>query len=772
MVRGFVAVTTIVIFLECALGAAAPAPNRAGAEPSRTASERSDLEQWIRANAIPLRTVQPGHGFGDMEPLAKIIGNARIVALGEATHGSSEIFQLKHRMVEFLATRMGFTILAMEVDMPDGYRVNDYILNGKGDSAELLDGLFHTNEILAMIHWMREVNQSGRGKIEFAGFDMTKPQRSKQIVRNFVFRYDPDYLAMVRDAPGSIDPPRHTVFVTETGSFLVKDAAGKTLRFSASIKTRDVTDYAGLWWRVDGMQGGKIDRIAFQDLGGGAPRGTTPWKRYALEVAVPAEAQNIDFGITLAGGGTAWFDGLRVEVDGQPYVKAQGFGLIRDLARIRKGHFRTPQAGYTATFDTRESSGAPGPTLELRRTEPIPPMPVATRGAETWREIVAHMESSRAQYLSRGAPTKDMEWAIQNARVVLQYMDIKQPGNIGREHAMAENVKWILDQNPGTKIVLWAHNGHVGTEDEAGYPKMGQELRATYGDQMVVFGTAFNQGSFEAFDDTSGQLRNFTVPPAASDSFEGKLAATGIPIFALDLGHRPSRGPAARWLKSPHVTRNIGSLYSEERPQRYSTTLVPQKKFDAILFVDRTTAAVSNVPVDRLPAVTCSAATGPALCIDSSDGVSFRLPGNWGIRSSHRWGSQQNTVALSDPQPVQGQTGPSLYYQTGEASVAPGADIQAAMQGLMEQKAADRNDAGLSNYHLLPGSCEARVVGGHPARSCVAEFTNESGTAMAEYLTFVRTTTTLAEVFGFVPVKGLAEYRGRVDAIIDTLKIP
>jgi len=399
-------------------------------------------------------------------------------------------------------------------------------------------------------------------------------------------------------------------------------------------------------------------------------------------------------------------------------------------------------------------------------------MPIATRGAEMWREIVAHMESSRAQYLSRGAPAKDMEWAIQNARVVLQYMDIKQPGNIGREHAMAENVKWILDQNPGTKIVLWAHNGHVGTEDEAGYPKMGQELRATYGDQMVVFGTAFNQGSFEAFDDTSGQLRNFTVPPATSDSFEGKLAATGIRIFALDLRHGPSGGPVARWLKSPHVTRNIGSQYSEERPQRYSTTLVPQKKFDAILFVDRTTAAEANASANRPFAVACSAATGPALCIDSTYGVSFGLPEGWGIRRSSRRADRQNTVGLRDPRSIPEQTGPSLYYQTGEAPVAPGADIQAAMQGLMEQKAADRNDAGLSNYRLLPGSCEARLVGGHPARSCIAEFTNESGTAMAEYLTFVRTTTTLAEVFGFVPAKGLAEYRSRVDAIIDTLKIP
>jgi hypothetical protein len=71
-------------------------------------AEELAVEQWIKTNAIRLSTVQAGNGFADMEPLAKIVGNARIVALGEATHGTREFFQLKHRMVEFLATRMGF----------------------------------------------------------------------------------------------------------------------------------------------------------------------------------------------------------------------------------------------------------------------------------------------------------------------------------------------------------------------------------------------------------------------------------------------------------------------------------------------------------------------------------------------------------------------------------------------------------------------------------------------------------------------------------------
>ena len=80
---------------------------------------------WITANAVRLKTPEAGNGFADMQPLKKIIGNARIVSLGEATHGTREFFQLKHRMLEFLASEMGFTIFSIEANMPEAYRLNE-----------------------------------------------------------------------------------------------------------------------------------------------------------------------------------------------------------------------------------------------------------------------------------------------------------------------------------------------------------------------------------------------------------------------------------------------------------------------------------------------------------------------------------------------------------------------------------------------------------------------------------------------------------------------
>src|SRR5215216_3686976 len=229
---------------------------------SAHAQQSDSVTEWIRANAIRLTTTEAGRGFADMQPLKALIGNARIVSLGEATHGTREFFQLKHRILEFLATEMGFTIFSIEANMPEAYRLNDYVLNGTGDPAELLRGMYfwtwNTEEVLEMIRWMRTFNQSGRGRVQFTGFDMQTHTVALDIVQQFVQRFDKEYVATLRDVSGRI--PTRTVapttgFGVATATFPVTVAAGKTVRFSGYIKTEGVTTgYAGLWWRVDGAR--------------------------------------------------------------------------------------------------------------------------------------------------------------------------------------------------------------------------------------------------------------------------------------------------------------------------------------------------------------------------------------------------------------------------------------------------------------------------------------------------------------------------------------
>jgi erythromycin esterase len=77
---------------------------------------------WVRNMAIPLKGSTPGQGYEDLRPLKHLVRNARIVALGEGTHGTSEFFRMKHRILEFLANEMGFTIFSIEANMPEAYR--------------------------------------------------------------------------------------------------------------------------------------------------------------------------------------------------------------------------------------------------------------------------------------------------------------------------------------------------------------------------------------------------------------------------------------------------------------------------------------------------------------------------------------------------------------------------------------------------------------------------------------------------------------------------
>ena len=128
--------------------------------------------------------------FDDLLPLKSIIGDARIVALGEGTHGTKEFFKMKHRVIEFLAKEMGFTVFAIEANMPEARLVNKYVLSGAGNSKTALAGIYfwtwNTQEVLDMIEWMYHFNKSGDGHIEFFGFDMQIPHVALDSLISFV----------------------------------------------------------------------------------------------------------------------------------------------------------------------------------------------------------------------------------------------------------------------------------------------------------------------------------------------------------------------------------------------------------------------------------------------------------------------------------------------------------------------------------------------------------------------------------------------------------
>lgn len=167
------------------------------ATPSPGTSAHADAlagaSAWLRGAASPFDRVDPADNLDDLEPLRGLVGDARIVSLGEATHGTREFFQMKHRVLRFLVERMGFTAFAIEATWPEANRLDRYVRTGEGDPAVLLSGLYfwtwNTDEVLQLIQWMRRYNEAG-GSVGFYGFDMQYPGMAIDNVARFVAAVD------------------------------------------------------------------------------------------------------------------------------------------------------------------------------------------------------------------------------------------------------------------------------------------------------------------------------------------------------------------------------------------------------------------------------------------------------------------------------------------------------------------------------------------------------------------------------------------------------
>lgn len=112
----------------------------------------------------------------DLTGLAEIVGDARVVTLGENNHQIREFGQLRGRMLRFLVSELGFSVLGFESGFPEGRLIDEWIRGGHGglDTAAL-DGFpfrfGESAEIQEMLRWLRAHNADG-GRVRFAGLDV------------------------------------------------------------------------------------------------------------------------------------------------------------------------------------------------------------------------------------------------------------------------------------------------------------------------------------------------------------------------------------------------------------------------------------------------------------------------------------------------------------------------------------------------------------------------------------------------------------------------
>ncbi|MEA4812747.1 MAG: erythromycin esterase family protein [Anaerolineaceae bacterium] len=142
--------------------------------------------------ARKLRTVLADDDDSDLAFLNEDLRGIRIVALGEETHGTREIFQLKHRLISYLVRKQGFRVISFEAGMEPCRNIDNFVFQGKGDPYLALSSqsywTWDTVEVMDMLKDLRQYNLScpEGEECRFAGFDMKPIEIACDNLRRFV----------------------------------------------------------------------------------------------------------------------------------------------------------------------------------------------------------------------------------------------------------------------------------------------------------------------------------------------------------------------------------------------------------------------------------------------------------------------------------------------------------------------------------------------------------------------------------------------------------
>ena len=170
------------------------------AQESTSDSQRQSRSAWLKEHAIALRSIDPSdEDFSDLEPLKKTIGTARIVQLGEQSHGDGATFHAKARLIKFLHQEMGFDVLAMESGLYDCRKAWQALKGGKEPYAAVTQGVFGiwtgSEQFQPVIDYLGKTAKSER-PLELCGFDCQFTAEASQTLL-------PDDLQSVVDRLGS-----------------------------------------------------------------------------------------------------------------------------------------------------------------------------------------------------------------------------------------------------------------------------------------------------------------------------------------------------------------------------------------------------------------------------------------------------------------------------------------------------------------------------------------------------------------------------------------
>jgi len=420
------------------------------------------------AELVAAAAIDAPDGVPPQDVLDDLVGDARIVLIGESSHGTHEFYAARAEITKWLITEKGFNAVAAEADWPDAYRVNRYVraLGDDESPEEALRGferfpawMWRNTVVRDFVGWLRQHN--GRASVDgtrqtgFYGLDLYSLHRSIQEVVDYLQTVNPEAAARARG--------RYACFDHSAGD------DGQAYGYAAAFGA-----------------GPTCERQAVEQL--------IEMYRNAVEYLVP--------------------DGQSAE--DELFYAQQNALTVRNAEEYYRGMF----AGRVTSWNMRDK-----------------------HMATTLNALIAHLD----------------------------------------RHPSAEPAR----------IVVWAHNSHVGdaraTEVSAdGQLTIGQLVREQYGPACRLIGFSTYRGTVTAASDWGGVAECKTVRPALAGSIEELLHNTGKGDFIVPM-HDNSPGAGA--LDVVRLGRAIGVIYlPETERQSHYFHVRPSDQFDAMIHIDSTRA--------------------------------------------------------------------------------------------------------------------------------------------------------------------------------------
>jgi len=166
------------------------------------------LSRIIASAAEPFGSIETA----DLNPLLSRIGDARVVLIGEASHGTSEFYRMRDRISRALIETKGFNFVAIEGDWPDAARIDHYVRHREYRPSEWTAfsrfpiWMWRNNEVRAFVDWLRSYNtaQKPTSRVAFHGLDLYSLYDSIRFVLEYLDNVDPETAKVARERYGCL----------------------------------------------------------------------------------------------------------------------------------------------------------------------------------------------------------------------------------------------------------------------------------------------------------------------------------------------------------------------------------------------------------------------------------------------------------------------------------------------------------------------------------------------------------------------------------------